>query len=185
MAYLLPSEYATYCGSIAVTEAIVEYASGLIDAIIGKTLNPTTDTFIVKLKNNKGKLRYTPVISVDTVKGINVSYSGVTESDLPINSVYLTDVYGHLQFFPGAGINSIVWGSPESLKLTYHYGYETIPTDIKIVCGSIAKNIANMDSTGGISGAKSITSLDFSIAMFDDRLFSSNESLILSKYKGV
>ena len=185
MAYLLSTEYTMYCGGVTVTNEQVEYASGLIDAIIGKTLVSTETTEIVNLKNNKGKLRYTPVISITDIKGVTVTSNGVTESDLPINSVYVMDDYGHFQFFPNVGINSIVWGSPNTLKVTYNYGYTTVPTDIKVVCGSIAKNIANMEAVGGISGAKTISSLDFNISMFDDRLFSSNEILILQKYKEV
>ena len=185
MAYLLSAEYTKYCGGVTVTDEQVEYASGLIDAIIGKTLVSTETTELVNLKNNKGKLRYNPVISITDVKGVTITCNGVSESALPLTSVYVMDNYGHFQFFPNVGINSIVWGSPETLKVTYNYGYSVIPTDIKVVCGSIAKNIANMEAVGGISGAKSIASLDFNIAMFDDRLFSSNEILILQKYKEV
>lgn len=184
MAYLDPSEYTTYCGDVDVTDFDVAYASGLIDAIIGKTLEPSEDTYLVKLRGDKGKLRYAPVIEVLDIKGVNVSSAGVTESSMPISSIYVTDDYGRFQYF-STGINSMVWGTPSNLKVKYKYGYNEIPEDIKIVCGSIAKNIVRIDSIGGISGAKSISSLDFNISMFDDRLFSSNELLILQKYKGV
>jgi len=187
MAYLLPSEYIAYCGTdVTVTDADVLYATGLINAIIGKTLEPTEATELVKLKkDDNGKLKYTPVVSVTTVVGVNITPHGVTESDLPVASVYLMDDYGRFRFFAGMGINSMVWGSPSNLKVTYNYGYATIPEDIKVVCGVIAKNIVKIDSIGGLSGAKSIASLDFNIAMFDDRLFSSNELVMLQKYKVV
>jgi hypothetical protein len=185
MAYLEPSEYITYCGDTPVTEADIKYATGLINAIIGRSLEPDTTVELVKLKKSAGKLKNTPVISVGQIVGVNITSYGVTESDLPLNSIYITDEYGRFAFFPGVGINSIVWGTPSNLKITYNYGFEEIPEEIKVVCGSIAKNIVKIDSIGGISGAKSISSLDFTIAMFDDRLYSSNEMLILQKYKGV
>lgn len=185
MAYLNPTEYTQYCGDTAVSDADVAYATGLINAIIGKSLEPNEYTEVVKIKDCKGKLKNTPVVSITEVKGIGVSYNGIAESDLPVNSVYVIDDYGHFMFFAGSGINSMVWGVPSNLKIKYSYGYTVIPDDIKIVCGAIAKNIVKVDSIGGISGAKSITSLDFSIAMFDDRLYSSNEQLILQKYKVV
>lgn len=187
MAYLEPSEYTQYCGDTMVTDEEVAYATGLINAIIGKTLEITEVTEIVKIKDSKGKLKNTPVTngSITAVKGINISPYGITESDMPLSSVYIIDNYGRFMFFAGAGINSMVWGAPSNLKITYNYGYTEIPEDVKRVCGAIAKNIVRIDSIGGISGAKSISSLDFNIAMFDDRLFSSNESLILQKYKEV
>jgi hypothetical protein len=186
MAYLVPSEYTQYCGSdVIVTDTAVAYASGLIDAIIGHTLEPFTEPQLVQLKKDKGKLKHTPVIEVMSIYGVNITPTGVNESELPINSIYITDEYGRFQFFQGASLSSVIWGSPTHLRITYKHGYIDIPEDIKIICGSIAKNIAKVDEIGGISGAKSITSLDFSIAMFDDRLFSSNELLVLQKYKEV
>ena len=187
MAYLDPSEYEEYCGTeVTVTDADVKYATGLINAIIGKSLESTEATEMLRLKkDDSGKLRYTPVISVSKVIGVNITPTGATESELPVASVYLMDDYGRFRFFAGMGINSMVWGSPSNLKVTYNYGYAVIPEDIKVVTAAIAKNIVKIDSISGLSGAKSIASLDFTIAMFDDRLFSSNELLILQKYKVV
>jgi len=186
MAYLEPSEYIAYCGDIEVTDADIAYASGLIDAIIGRSLLPAETVELVKIKKeNKGQLKVTPIIEVLDVKGINITSYGVTESELPPTSVYIMDDYGRFVFFAGQGINSMIWGTPSNLKVRYKTGYAVIPEDIKVTCASIAKNIVKLESVGGMSGAKSIASLDFNIAMFDDRLFSSNELLMLSKYKGV
>lgn len=185
MAYLTPSEYIQYCGDTAVTDGDIAYATGLINAIIGRSLEPSETIELVKLKGDKGQLRNTPIVDILDIKGVNITSRGVTESELPLTSIYVTDDYGRFMFFAGAGIDSMIWGTPSNLRIKYTSGYAEIPEDIKIVCGSIAKNIVRIDSIGGISGAKSISSLDFNIAMFDDRLFSSNELLILQKYKGV
>lgn len=190
MAYLTPSEYSEFCRNPDVTTSDIEFATGLINAIIGKSLEPTTTTETVKLKHDRGqqrwtgKLRYTPVVNVTSVTGVNIGSNGVTESEMPLTSLYMQDDYGHFMFFPSVGINSMIWGTPENLKISYDYGYTLIPMDIKVVCGSIADNTVAVKSMGG-SGAKSIASLDFTVAMFDDKFYTSNELTILQRYKAV
>lgn len=186
MAYLEPSEYAKYSPDITLTDNEVLYASGLIDAIIGRSLMPFETVELVKIKKeNKGQLKVTPIIEILDVKGLNITSIGVTESDMPPSSVYVIDDYGHFVFFANQGINSMIWGTPSNLKIRYKSGYLVIPEDIKVTCASIAKNIVKLESVGGLSNAKTISSLDFQIAMFDDRLFSSNDTLLLQRYKAV
>lgn len=188
MAYLQPSEYAKYSPEVDIGDAEVQYATGLINAIIGRSLEVGETVEVVKVKKeNKGQLKITPIVEIIDVKGLNITSAGITESDLPPTSVYVTDDYGRFLFFSGQGINSMIWGTPSNLKIRYKYGYDIadIPEDIKVTCASIAKNIVKLESVGGLSGAKSIASLDFTISMFNDQLFSSNELLLLSRYKVV
>lgn len=185
--YLEPEEYEIYCSEPDVTDFDIEFASCCIDAYIGKSIGAFEKTETVNLnKKNQGRLTKTPILEITNIEAIYHNIFGLSMEQIPLDGIYLDD-YGLFTYCfhaSGRGYNQMIFGcSPKKLRITYTYGYKEIPKDIKIVCGIIASNYVRNKSMGGFSGAKQISSLDFNVVLFDDKIMSSNEISILNRYK--
>jgi hypothetical protein len=163
----------------------VEYASNLIDSYLGFTIgeNTMTEPMIKPNRNNICVLKHHPVLSVTEIKGIQMSPFGITEVDMDVSSVYFVDDYGRFMLNYGSSLGINIWGIPKTFKVTYKWGWSSIPEEIKRVCAAIATSLSKAESMGGFTGAKIVTSLDFSVTMFNDSIISSSELSILNKYK--
>lgn len=172
-----------------------EYALRLIEAYIGKplTVQTATEPMVKLTKKGVGTLKNLPVITITEVKGIQrrqqTQYgfvgNNVTETTIDPASIYLIDDSGHFVVNLETSILAQIWGQPDFYRITYTYGFATIPDEIEAVARIIESNILKKEEMGGLNGVKQISTLDFNVALFDDSLISSNELSILNKYKGV
>lgn len=183
MAYLSETERDSLCPSASMDN--VEYASLLIDAYLGFTIgeNTSVEPMVKPNKNNICSLKHYPVLSIESISGITMSPFGISEVPLAESSVYFVDEYGRfmVNYSNTLGVN--LWGKPNAYKVTYKWGWPIVPDEIKRVCAAIAISLAKAEAMGGFTGAKSISSLDFSVTMFNDNIVSSSELSILNKYK--
>lgn len=183
MAYLTQTEAESLCPSASMSD--VEYASLLIDAYLGFTIgeNTTTEPLVKPKKNNICTLKHYPIIAVTEIKGIQMSPFGLTETPMDTSSIYFVDEYGRFMVNYGSSLSVTLWGKPNAYKVTYKWGWVVVPDEIKRVCAAIATSLAKVEAMGGFKGAKTVSSLDFSVTMFDDSIVSSSELSILNKYK--
>lgn len=184
MNYLKPNEYEMYADGA--TEFDVMFASRVIDAYLGKEIKEQkTIEKITLSKHGTGRMEYSPVIDIISVSGVYKSKFGVMKEQLPIDSIDYTND-GFFEFINSPSVNFAVFGlKPTKLVIEHTYGYKEVPEDIKVVCGIIARNRRRNESMGGFSNAKQVSSLDFNVVLFDDSIISSNERMLLNKYKDV
>jgi hypothetical protein len=171
------------------------YALKLIESYIGKPLTVQTvvEPMVKTNKKGIGTLKNLPIVAVTEVKGIQrrqqtqfgFTANNVTETTIDPTSLYFVDEYGHFIVNLDTAILTQIWGEPDFYKVKYTYGFAAIPDEIETVARIIESNILKKEEMGGLNGVKQISTLDFNVALFDDKLISSNELSVLNKYKGV
>lgn len=183
MAYLTDIERESLCPSASMSD--VEYASLLIDAYLGFTIgeNTAVEPMVKPNRNNLCCLKHYPVLLVTSIKGIQSTPFGISEVELNPSNIYFVDDYGRFMMNGGGSIGASIFGQPKAYKVTYKWGWTVVPDEIKRVCAAIATSLAKVEAMGGFKGAKTVSSLDFSVTMFDDSIVSSSELSILNKYK--
>lgn len=183
MAYLTDTERESLCPSASVDN--VEYASLLIDAYLGFTIgeNTSVEPMVKPNKNNICSLKHYPVLSIESISGVTMSPFGISEVLLDSSAVYFVDEYGRFMVNYSNTLGLNLWGKPNAYKVAYKWGWSVVPNEIKRVCAAIATSLSKAESMGGFTGAKTITSLDFSVTMFNDNIVSSSELSILNKYR--
>lgn len=184
MNYLADDEILEYCTIIPdITPSIVKIATELINGYLGFSLAPLQHKESINLnKNGRGKLRVTPIISIDTVKERIVSpYFGMSNEEVSPDSVILdVEGDGYFSYFAN-GINSTLYKTrPGSLEVTYTAGYTVIPEDIKIVCAMLAQHIKQRSSFGN---EKAISTLDYRMELSDPSFLTPDMRMILDRYK--
>lgn len=184
MAYLTEAEIPAYCSTVrGVTIGMVEDATTLINAYVGGEIGVRQVSETIKLNRKKrGKLKYSPIVSVDIVKAVVFGPFGGSTEDISNTSILLDAQMDGYFTFDTSTIGFMVYGvAPSQLQVTYTVGYDPIPEDVKRVCGWLAQNLKQK---GGFMGEKALSNLDFNITFMDDSLFTSDIRRVLSKYKG-
>lgn len=185
MIYLTLGEISTYTSVAGITQQIINQASTIIDTFIGNIDKQQTNQVVNLSKKFKGKLNKirtnVPLISVDQVQAISKSMFGISYEDYDASQL-IVDEQGYFDFYPNDSIYLRVYGNRVSqLSVTYTYGYETAPEDLKLACGLLCQNLAKR----GSFGAKSITDYDVQLTFLDDSIMTSDIRNILLKYRGV
>jgi len=185
MVFLDISEVNHYCSVPGVTEKEITIASRLIEVYIGKDLSLVTKEEIVTLnKKRKGKLKHTPIVSIDSVEGIFKNPFGNSSEQLETSSISVDSDYGYFEFHGNnKSMNCIVFSAyANQLKITYTSGYKTPPEDLKVACGALAGNIKKR---GGLDNMNSWTTIDERIVLTDDSVFSTDIRMLCQRYRGV
>lgn len=198
MNYLTSAEALVYADMLPVTDSQISYASAMIDAWVGLNkgqskfiTQATTDPRVKLNKKNKAKLKYSPVISIDSAEAILPSPMGQPQT-MPVDPLSIVvDEYGYLEYIGGAPNMQYgylqntynIWNAPVTmLNVTYTYGYSAIPEAIKRACGMIAMNIAQM---GSFTNIDTRSDLDTRISLSDPSLITKDIRSLLSPYRSV
>lgn len=190
--YLQEEEIFQYCTSQAgVTLNDIIIASQLIDGYLGKSfgVNQATETVIVNSKL-RGKLNHSPVVEIKSVSELVYTLIGVTKTDVNVSNIVL-DAENDGYFYYVARISpfaSLNYGydccnqlNNRKLEITYSYGYNEIPIDIKLVTAMLAQNIQQLQS---FVGFKKLNTLDYTVEMSNPSFFTDDMRMLLNKYKG-
>lgn len=187
--YLTEDEITKYCASAAGVEvADVIIASNLIDGYLGKSfsVNTTTENVAVNIKG-RGKLNHSPVIEVSELFEMIQTPISVTKNAVDVDRIYLDEEKdGYFSY--AAPINPFVamptiFGMPKSnrkLIVTYKYGYETVPDEVKVVTAMLAQSIRQLNS---FAGFKRLNTLDYTIEMANPSFFTNDMRAMLSKFR--
>lgn len=192
MQYLTEEEIPIFCtlqAGVEVSDVII--ASSLIDGYVGYSFEPKECKETVKINHkHRGKLNNIPVIDITKVDEIYRSPIGKSIRQVNIENIDLDiENNGYFTYYsqvnPFAMIISDNCNIPlehrqHILEITYQYGYEEIPDDIKIVCAMLAQNIRGLNSFAGI---KKLNTLDYTVEMANPSFFTQDMRLILDKYR--
>lgn len=187
--YLDAIEIDDYCQMIPVDENHVRYASAMIDAYIGTNKGKSkfeSNEYTELVKPNRKnicKLKYDPVIDVKHVEGMVVR--DINESGVLIEPyLYDFDENGYLIFHAAnhrqMTYHSLFTSGVKWYKVTYDYGYDEIPEEVKIACAMLAMNISQVST---FTSLDSMTTLDARFSLADPSLFTSEIKSLLSRYR--
>lgn len=185
--YLTTDEINEYCGTIPVIESQVLFASAIIDAYIGGNNFTQKQVTEKNLKSNKKgiiKLKYSPIISIGKVElCVPNGFAYTATVSVPIDYINF-DESGYV-FMPMNGDMAVtaynLYGvSPRSCNITYTYGYQDVPDQVKLACAMISMNIAQQ---GGFANIQSVTTLDARYALTDPSVFTNDIRAILAEFR--
>lgn len=189
--YLTEEEILKYCTSQAgVNTGDVTIASHLIDGYLGKTfgVNEISETVNVN-QRHRGKLVHTPVVEVKAITELVITPLGVTRQEISLDKL-IFDIENDGYFTYIARTSPFAYSFMDNmcsqncrarrLEVTYTYGYNIIPEDIKIVCAMLAQNIRQMQT---FAGFKKLNTLDYTVEMANPSFFTSDMRIILDKYR--
>lgn len=189
--YLTEDEILEYCNTVAgvqVSDVII--ASNLIDGYLGYSFSVNTATETVNLnEKRRGRLKNKPVIEVTEIKEIFASPVGVTKTDGNTDWLFMdAEMDGYFSYYSKANpfILPTDFCSPFipklKLEVTYTYGFEEIPEEVKYVTAMLAQNIRQLST---FSGAKRLNTLDYTVEMSNPSFFTDDMRSILGKYRYV
>lgn len=191
MQYLTIDEIPKYCTIQAgVEESDVRIASSLIDGYVGKSFGLQNKTETVKVRKNRGKLNFSPIIDVVSVYERTYTGIGLNRTEIPKDRIILdSEMDGY--FYYNKPINPIFFEMDYEydcfsrmvieLEVSYKYGFSEVPEDVKQVCAMLAQNIRQQNSFAGI---KKLNTLDYTVEMGNPSFFTQDMRLILDKYRG-
>lgn len=179
--YLDASEVQKYCEFFDdVTETMIGFAETLIDEYVGDDLLETETTETHKINRRmSGNLEHKLVTEITSASAISVSGGGyIVESEVNPDDITVKRngnfVYnGRVQPF---SIGSFMQVPVTSLKITYKHGYKEVPAKLKQVVAMLAQILAEKRT---FSGLKSWNTLNTTITLFDDSVFTKDIRMIL------
>lgn len=190
MQYLTIDEIPQYCTLQAgVDETDVRIASSLIDGYVGKSFILQDKIETVKVRKGRGKLNFTPLVSIESVYERIFTGIGLTKIEVSKDKVIPDsemDGYFHYIQTPNPLTYEVFSEccfdvKQREVEITYKYGYEKVPEDVKQVCAMLAQNIRQQNSFAGI---KKLNTLDYTVEMGNPSFFTQDMRLILDKYRG-
>jgi len=184
MIFLTDLEIPSYTTVPGVSSQQIRLASKLIESYLGKSLDVSsaTQTFTPN-KKNKGRFDNTPVTSITSGVVTARTPVGISETPIDVVNEILLDDYGYFEYYPIPTFFNDVFGSiPNRIKLSYTYGYESPPEQLKEACGILADTIKKR----GMGGEKEISDItEMRIVLTDDSVFTSDVRLLCSKYREI
>lgn len=191
--YLTEDETIEYCDMLPITMSQVAFASAMIDSYIGMVNTPKgkkskfslTEITETLRPNRKHvvKLKYAPIVLLLKVEAMCSGYFGATGYELDTQDLFV-DEYGYLEIptFNADVLTkqTLLKGQPKAIKVTYLYGYEEIPENIKRACAMIAMNISQ---TGTFVNIESMTTLDARWSLTNPSVFTDDIKNLLSEYR--
>lgn len=193
MDYLTPEEYSTYATEFPIVDSHVAIASKLINSYCGRSFGSieTTDSVVLN-KKMSGKLKQSPVVSVDKVYAVTRLPSGKSKVEVNIEDDFECSENGYFTYYGQENFHYPGYGMPTPgqifkvqhsyLEVKYTYGYAELPEDIKTACGMIAQNIAQAKQFAGV---KEISDFDSKVVFDGIGFISADIRLILNKYRKV
>lgn len=189
--YLTDDEITEYCDMLPVTSAQVIFASGIIDAFVGTIkgeskfkVREVAEKHVRPNRHGVIKLKYSPVVSVEKISMcVPNSFAYISEvSADPEDFLIEDDGYIQMPVFQSCPItsNNLHGNSPIALNINYTYGYEEIPSKIKLACAMLAMNIAQQ---GGFANINSATNLDARYSLSDPSVFTDDIRRMLMEYR--
>ena len=189
--YLTEDEILEYCNTVAgvqVSDVII--ASNLIDGYLGYSFSVNTATETVNLnEKRRGRLKNKPVLEVTSIKEIFASPVGITKTDGNTDGLFMdAEMDGYFSYYPKANPFMLPtdFCSPFipklKLEVTYNYGFEEVPEEVKYVTAMLAQNIRQLST---FSGAKRLNTLDYTVEMSNPSFFTDDMRSILGKYRYV
>ena len=92
------------------------------------------------------------------------------------------DIYGYLTYYGVCGLSQQIFGyNPRQLLVSYTYGYDIIPDELKMATAVIASTLVKRS----LDGLKQLTDYDMTFVWTDDSIIGSDIREILIKYIGV
>jgi hypothetical protein len=185
MIILTQSELSAYT-SATIDDTVLNQANILINSYVGDIGKQQVSDERISLSGYaKPKLskvkEYIPLVSVDILKTQLRTPFGLTTETIDTSRVYV-DSFGYVDYYPDCGLGQMIFGgTPQTLLVTYTYGYTTAPDDLKLACAIIAQNIAKR----GTFGANRVTDFDVTLQFLDDSIITSDVRRVLNKYRGV
>lgn len=189
--YLTEEEILKYCTSqVGVNISDVVIASHLIDSYLGKSfsVNEISETVNVNAKH-RGKLKHYPIAEIVKITELVITPLGVTRQDIALDKLVL-DVENDGYFTYIANKSSFAYSFMDNccsnsardrrLEVTYTYGFNNIPEDVKLVCAMLAQNIRQMQS---FAGFKKLNTLDYTVEMANPSFFTNDMRMLLNKYR--
>lgn len=189
--YLTEEEIVLYCDMLPVTNMQVLFASGIIDAFVGKVnggskfiSNQATEKNLKPQRRGMVKVKYSPIISIDDIS-LCVPNSFAYTATVPIDTNEVSfdpDGYIYMPSCQGLPVtpNNLLGLSPIGINITYTYGYSEIPSAIKLACAMISMNIAQQ---GGFANIESATNLDVRYSLTDPSVFTDDVRRLLAEYR--
>nr|DAD61109.1 MAG TPA: hypothetical protein [Caudoviricetes sp.]DAE86415.1 MAG TPA: hypothetical protein [Caudoviricetes sp.] len=186
--YLEPFEMEEYGAIIPFDETHVKFASTMIDAYIGtnngksKFTSNTTTEVIKPTRKGLLILKNDPVIDI-------VSIQGVTTRDVHEDGVeiepYLYDFDGSKYVYLSNNSANMTYSkiflrNARYYKVTYKYGFDEIPEEVKTACAMLAMNISQVST---FTALDSMTTLDARFSLADPNLFTNEIKSLLSRYR--
>lgn len=189
--YLTEEEILKYCTSqVGVNISDVVIASHLIDSYLGKSfsVNEISETVNVSAKH-RGKLKHYPIAEIVKITELVITPLGVTRQDIALDKLVL-DVENDGYFTYIANKSHFAYSFMDNccsnsardrrLEVTYTYGFNNIPEDVKLVCAMLAQNIRQMQS---FAGFKKLNTLDYTVEMANPSFFTNDMRMLLNKYR--
>lgn len=188
--YITEEEIPKYCASQAGVEVgDVIIASQLIDGYIGKSFDvqEVSETVNVNAKH-RGKLKHYPIVEIKSLTEIMITPLGVNRQEVDIDHIVLdADNDGYFYYISNKSPFAFIpYGfceyepKAQRLEVSYSYGYDVIPEEIKVVCGMLAQNIRQLQS---FIGFKKLNTLDYTVEMANPSFFTQDMKLILDKFR--
>lgn len=186
--YLEQNEIDEYGSIIPFDETHVRFASTMIDAYVGtnngKSKFSSNVTTEVVHPNRKGVLilKNDPVIDIESIQGIHTR--DVNEVGVEIEP-YLYDFDGSKYVYLLNGndrmsYSKIFLRGARYYKVTYKYGFDEIPEEVKTACAMLAMNISQVST---FTALDSMTTLDARFSLADPNLFTNEIKSLLSRYR--
>lgn len=185
--YLEPNEIDEYATIIPFDETHVRFASTMIDAYVGtndgKSKFSQNRAIEVVHPNRKGILilKNDPVLEIESIQAIHTrdaKEDGVTLEP------YLYDFdggkYVYLSNRSEMTYSKIFMHGARYYKVTYKYGYDGIPEEVKTACAMLAMNISQVST---FTALDSMTTLDARFSLADPSLFTNEIKSLLSRYR--
>lgn len=189
--YLTDDEIPEYCDLLPVTHQQVIFASGIIDAFVGLRngkskfqLQEATEKHLRPNRRGVINLKYSPVVSIEEIS-LCIPNSFAYTTTVPIcpedvqfdesGYIYLP-THHRLPVTP----NNLYGRSPVGINISYLYGYEEIPQNVKLACAMIAMNISQQ---GGFANIQSATNLDARYSLTDPSVFTDDIRRMLVAYR--
>lgn len=185
--YLTDKEIEEYCEQIPATKTQVLFASAIIDAYVGlyngRSKFSTSEYTETVTLNRKGiaKLSRSPIVNIVNIKADGGLMIPSFNVDLKLFEV---EDSGYIHYIP-FGIMRRTISNPlaypiKRLQVTYTYGYDEIPEQVKRACAMIAMNISQ---TATFTSLQSMTTLDARFALSDPSVITPDIKFLLSRYR--
>lgn len=189
--YLTDDEIPEYCDLLPVTHQQVIFASGIIDAFVGLRngkskfqLQEATEKHLRPNRRGVINLKYSPVVSIEEIS-LCIPNSFAYTATVPIcpEDVQFDEsgyIYLPMHHRLPVTSNNLYGRSPVGINISYLYGYEEIPQNVKLACAMIAMNISQQ---GGFANIQSATNLDARYSLTDPSVFTDDIRRMLVAYR--
>lgn len=186
--YLEPNEIEEYSSIIPFDETHVQFASTMIDAYVGtnggksKFTTNTATEIVTPTRKGLLILKNDPVVEIESIQGMSTRD---INSDGVLIEPYMYDFDGSKYVYLVGNssyttYSKIFLRNARYYKVTYKYGFDEIPNEVKTACAMLAMNISQVST---FTALDSMTTLDARFSLADPNLFTNEIKSLLSRYR--